>query len=155
FLVELVGDEGIHHRSNIVDLGILTLLQKLSVTVGVFHRDGIAHGECHQSLIKYEQSFATQSLQFPKWDGLCLSPLNHFLDAVRPILRFPAGHKLRSDVRDETMGARVMVTILYMRVQVIINLRHVEGGSLEYVKAALAYELVVLAAHGARELLQC
>src|SRR5690606_20064717 len=144
--------EAIHHRSNIVALGNLALVQKLSLTVGVFHRDGIAHDECHQSLIKYEQSLATHSLQFPECDGLCLSPLNHFHEAVTPIRPLTPGPILLSIVAVETKCAHVIVTILNMRLQVIINLHHVEDGSLEYVKAALVYELVVLAAHGAGKL---
>src|SRR5699024_422429 len=48
FSIDLECNKRIHHSRYGVDLGIVTLLEKFSVTIRVFHNDAVPHGERHK-----------------------------------------------------------------------------------------------------------
>src|SRR5690349_3727781 len=93
-LVDLVGDQSVHHGGNVVDLLAITLLQKLPVTVGIFHGNGITHGELHEKLIEPELALSTEMFELSQRNRLGTRTLDNFFDAERAILCFPALNEL-------------------------------------------------------------
>src|SRR5580765_5487117 len=67
-LVGFVCNVGIHKSRDIVDLLVLSPLQKLSITVSIFQSNCVSHCKGHKRLIEDEHSFFTQNLEFTQWD---------------------------------------------------------------------------------------
>src|ERR1044072_999131 len=153
-LVLLEGYEGVHHGGYVVDLCFLPLLPELSIAISVFERDGVTHRECHECLIKDQESFFTQSLEFPKRDRLCFRPLVYFLNSEWSVLRLPAGDELLCVVWVETKRAHVIVRVLNERIQILVDFHHVEDRALKNVETSFVDELVVLVTHSTRQFRQ-
>src|SRR4051794_1377877 len=87
----LVGNPSIQQCCNVIDLFVLSFLQKLSVTVGIFQRYCVTHCKRHQRLIEDQKSLSGQDLDLPKWNRFCLGSLKNLLDTKRSVLSFPTG----------------------------------------------------------------
>src|SRR5699024_10623437 len=136
----------------VIDLLVVSVLQKLSVTIGVLHNNSVPHGECHQRLVELQHPLLGKDLKLAERYGLSSGALNDLLHTKCAVLSHPPLDELLGVVRVEAEGSNVVLRVQDVLVEVVVDVHHVENGSLHDDKRPLLDKFLVLHAHGAVKL---
>src|SRR5690606_7776681 len=101
-----------------------------------------------------EHALFAKLLQLTERNRLGSSTLNDLFNTEGTVFLLPAGHELLCVVRVEAEAPNIVLACLDVRIEIVVDVHHVEDSAVHYEQTTLSHELLVLVTNSSRQLRQ-